>query len=69
MHPEFLSSKNEEYAHGGVSLQECFIPVLTIENGKQKLRLINVNLKWSHLRCSLEISGANTSCIVMIRKT
>ncbi|MBS3915226.1 MAG: BREX-1 system phosphatase PglZ type B [Bacteroidetes bacterium] len=59
--------KNEEYAHGGVSLQECFVPLLTIENGKQQLRNISVNIKWVHLKCSLEISGADTTCKVMIR--
>ena len=59
--------KNEEYAHGGVTLQECFIPVLTIENGKQQVRNISVNAKWTHLKCSLEIKGADTTCKVMIR--
>ena len=59
--------KNEEYAHGGVSLQECFVPLLTIENGKQQSRTIIVNIKWTHLKCSLEITGAGATCKVMIR--
>ena len=59
--------KNEEYAHGGVSLQECFVPLLIIENGKQKIRNIHVNVKWTNLKCSLEISGADATCKVMIR--
>ena len=57
----------EEYAHGGISLQECFIPAISIENGKQKLRTVTLAAKWTHLKCSLEITGADTACKVMIR--
>jgi len=59
--------KNEEYAHGGISMQECCIPVITIENGKQPLRKVSVAAKWTHLKCTLEITGADSACKVMIR--
>lgn len=59
--------KNEEYAHGGISLQECLIPVLTLGNGNKPTRTISVNVKWTHLKCSLEITGADPTCKVVIR--
>jgi len=59
---------NEEYAHGGISLQECIIPELTITmeqkeqiNGKLKA------VKWSNLRCNVETENAPDGFKVDIR--
>ena len=49
------------YAHGGLSLQECLVPVLKIEVGSSDIAIANVSiqtLSWRGLRCSVEITPA-----------
>ena len=59
-----------EYAHGGVSLQECVIPVLTVRAsaaaaGTGKI----VSVKWTGLRCKVAVEGAAVgSCLDLRRK-
>jgi len=52
--------RNVEYAHGGVSLQECVIPelLLTREEGDDVTAAITA-IKWAGLRCRIdvEVSG------------
>jgi hypothetical protein len=38
---------NEEYAHGGISLHECLVPTLLIENDKTE----NINSKLGEIKC------------------
>lgn len=47
---------NEVYAHGGLSLQECFVPTLSIESNTAEV-LIPVLIKrtrWVGMRCAVE---------------
>ena len=45
---------NQEYAHGGISLHECLVPVLTIENlGTPELHAEIVRVKWTNLNCKI----------------
>ncbi|MDM0108668.1 BREX-1 system phosphatase PglZ type B [Variovorax sp. J22R24] len=60
----------EEYAHGGISLQECLVPVLQLEcasaagaGGAVTIQSIT----WKGLRCTIVVVGASTGQRVDIR--
>lgn len=60
--------KNEEYAHGGISVQECLVPYIRIENkykpsftGKIK------SSKWVNLTCRIETEDAPDGYKIDIR--
>jgi len=61
--------KGNEYAHGGVSLQECLIPVLTIHIDGQAGGALAViaEVKWTGLRCRVRIDNGNQDMAVDIR--
>ena len=47
------------YAHGGLSLQECLVPVLKVEVASPAVAMANVSiqsLSWKGLRCAVEIT-------------
>ena len=46
---------NEEYAHGGISLHECLVPTMIVENPN----LVNIEaeikfVKWVNLKCTVQ---------------
>ena len=44
-----------EYAHGGLSVQECLIPDLTVERGAEAANIATVtSITWRGLRCFVE---------------
>jgi hypothetical protein len=48
--------KNEEYAHGGISLHECLVPELIIENPNTSTTITGwkiVEIKWTNLKCAV----------------
>jgi hypothetical protein len=48
----------QEYAHGGVSPQECILPVLDVAaTGAQKRDLKELNTRWEGLRLRVEAPG------------
>ncbi len=50
-----------EYAHGGLSLQECLVPVIDVQpfKGAKAGTSIDISaLKWLGLRCRVQIEGA-----------
>ncbi len=54
-----------EYAHGGLSVQECVVPVLTISRGTVNRPAVAIqSVKWVGLRCRVQVSanGVNLSC-------
>lgn len=59
----------KEYEHGGLSLQECVIPVLTVRGADQPAAepVLIEDVTWRGLRCSLQISGAAPELVVDIR--
>jgi len=60
--------KNEEYAHGGISLHECVIPVLTItKSDKSDIRAKISNIKWVGLTCKIDLSDAPDGYLADIR--
>lgn len=48
-----------EYDHGGLSLQECVLPLITIKGGKKETYLEVQSIKWVGLRCRLNITGGS----------
>lgn len=50
-----------EYEHGGLSLQECLVPVIELEidgGTSESVTVDIVNLAWRGMRCQVEISPA-----------
>lgn len=56
-----------EYSHGGMSLQEMIVPVLTATLVKRKTEIQISSVKWSGLRCRIELVGEYTGCCIVIR--
>jgi hypothetical protein len=59
---------NEEYAHGGVSIHECLVPTMIIENPN----VLNIEaeikvVKWVNLKCSIQTSDVPDGYTVDIR--
>ena len=51
--------RGDEYAHGGLSLQECFLEELWIQgsSGKSSVSLDEVEIKWKGMRCKVSVKG------------
>ena len=62
--------KGEEYAHGGLSLQECLIPRLTVsgEQGASLRSLKITEVAWKGLRCTVVIEPVVAGVWVDIRR-
>jgi len=60
-------SAGNEYAHGGISPQECVTPDIVVEQagggGTTKIE----GIKWQGLRCRVTLQGATTGVVVDIR--
>jgi hypothetical protein len=59
---------NEEYAHGGISIHECLVPTLIIENPN----VLNIEaevkfVKWVNLKCTIKTSDVPEGYSVDIR--
>jgi hypothetical protein len=61
-------TNGNEYSHGGISLQECVIPVITIQSTaavRSEVRIVDV--QWLSLRCRVSLSNAAGSLRVDLR--
>jgi len=61
--------KGNEYAHGGVSLQECLIPFIVIQGDDRagaSLAAI-AEIKWTGLRCRIMVENGDPTLAVDIR--
>lgn len=59
---------NVEYAHGGISLQECLVPVMFIESpGVKKIKATIDEIKWVNLKCRVQTSEIPDGYLVDIR--
>lgn len=59
---------NEEYAHGGISLHECLVPTMIIENtndSKSAAKILEV--KWVNLKCAVITEEATEGFSIDIR--
>lgn len=60
-----------EYAHGGLSLQECLVPVVTLEITTPRQAATTVviqSITWKGLRCTVTVDSPETGLTVGIRK-
>jgi hypothetical protein len=60
----------DEYAHGGISLQECLVPVLELKASGSATAGLAVTIKavtWKGLRCVVEVDSASPGLKVDIR--
>jgi len=44
-----------EYAHGGVSFQECVVPELSVERGEAGLEAVIQSVQWRGMRCRVSV--------------
>lgn len=56
-----------EYTHGGLSLQECVLPVLEVAPGVSAPTASIQEVTWNGLRCRVRISGPSTGLRVEVR--
>jgi len=61
--------RNEEYAHGGISLHECLIPTLFIENPYSAVINAKIKeIKWVNLKCIINTEDVPDGYLVDIRR-
>ncbi|MDD2306824.1 MAG: BREX-1 system phosphatase PglZ type B [Prolixibacteraceae bacterium] len=59
---------NQEYAHGGISLHECLVPTIIIENSNVSASVAKITeIKWVNLKCAINTEGANDGFTIDIR--
>lgn len=59
---------NEEYAHGGISIHECLVPTMIIENPNTFNIEAEVKVvKWVNLKCTIQTSDVPDGYFVDIR--
>jgi hypothetical protein len=62
----FIAGK--EYSHGGLSVQECVVPQLTVRRGATGGVSAKIGrVSWSGLRCRIAIEGDFAGCSVELR--
>lgn len=59
---------NTEYAHGGVSLQECVVPELLVERGEAALKAHISEVTWRGMRCRVVVDTNSTGLRVELRR-
>ena len=60
--------KNEEYAHGGISVHECLVPTLIIENSNVQHIIAEITfVKWVNLKCTIQTSVVPDGYLIDIR--
>ena len=57
-----------EYAHGGVSLQECVVPEMVVERGTGAVTATITTIQWRGMRCRVAVQTNNPSVRVDLRR-
>jgi len=59
----------KEYEHGGLSPQECIVPVITVsqQHGARSQPISIENVTWKGLRCTITVTGTTSGMKVDIR--
>jgi hypothetical protein len=59
---------NEEYAHGGISVHECLVPEMIVENlNANRIAAEIVHVKWVNIKCEVQTSDVPDGYRVDIR--
>jgi hypothetical protein len=59
---------NTEYAHGGVSPQECVVPDMLVEQGEVALKAQITDISWRGMRCRVVVDTNATGLRVELRR-
>jgi len=59
---------NTEYAHGGVSPQECVVPDMLVEQGEVALKAQITEISWRGMRCRVVVDTNATGLRVELRR-
>ena len=61
----------QTYEHGGATLQECVIPILTVRASAATVQLAVRSVRWTNMRCRVELTGdaLQTYAVDLRRKT
>ena len=58
----------QQYNHGGLSVQECVVPQLSVRAIGEPSTLANIeDVKWAGLRCKIKVTGDFEGCKVDLR--
>jgi hypothetical protein len=57
----------EKYAHGGVSLQECVVPEIVVEQGVEAVRASIISVDWRGMRCKVKVASNDPAVRVDLR--
>lgn len=60
----------QDYAHGGISLQECWVPILNLEASASSASQAQASIDavtWKGLRCTVEVTSSVTDLSLDIR--
>ena len=66
----FTAEAGHIYEHGGLSLQECVIPMLSVsagDTGRAAGRIVDVS--WIGLRCRISVDAAPDGAVVDLRRS
>jgi hypothetical protein len=58
---------NTEYAHGGISLQECVVPDLIVERGEEPVAATITEVSWRGMRCRVAVKTNTTGLQIDLR--
>jgi len=58
---------NQEYEHGGLSPQECVVPVVTVTSAVVAQPISIQSIAWKGLRCAVAIAGADAGSRIDLR--
>lgn len=59
---------NVEYAHGGISIHECLVPEISIENTNATVSNARIkDVKWVNLKCAVTTDGASDNYTIDVR--
>ena len=59
---------NTEYAHGGISLQECIVPELIVERGVAAVSAAIRSVSWRGMRCRVSVETNASGLTVELRQ-
>ena len=59
---------NTEYAHGGISLQECIVPELIVERGVVAVSALIRSVSWRGMRCRVSVETNASGLTVDLRQ-
>ncbi len=57
----------KEYEHGGISPQECIVPLIVVSKPAEAVMVTIEKVNWRRLRCAIQLAGASGDMLVDIR--